>query len=90
MAWRMLGREYAMVPHALRPLDRTMCQHDFKGRRVFQHRNLAKWVLGPGNARIPGFRFEELCLGFLDELDRGRCNFTRRVRAPLVPSPPGS
>jgi hypothetical protein len=69
MAWRMLGREYAMVPHALRPLDRTMCQHDFRGRRVFQHRNLAKWVRGPGNSRIAGFRFEERCLGFLDELE---------------------
>jgi len=68
MAWRMLGRDYAMVPHPLRPLDRTMCQHDFRGRRVFQHRNLAKWVLGPGNPRIPGFRFEDVCLGFLDEL----------------------
>jgi hypothetical protein len=70
MAWRMLGREYAMVPHALRPLDRTMCQHDFRGRRVFQHRNLAKWVTGPQNPRIAGFRMEDICLGFLTELER--------------------
>ena len=69
MAWRMLGREYAMVPHPLRPLDRTMCQHDFRGRRLFQHRNLAKWVLGE-NPRIAGFRFEEVCLRFLDDLRR--------------------
>ena len=69
MAWRMLGREYAMVPHPLRPLDRTMCQHDFRGRRLFQHRNLAKWVVGE-NPRIAGFQFEELCLRFLGDLER--------------------
>ena len=43
MAWRMLGQEYAMVPHPLHPLEGTMCQHDFEGRRVFQHRNMLKW-----------------------------------------------
>ena len=79
MAWRMLGREYAMVPHPLRPLDRTMCQHDFRGRRLFQHRNLAKWVVGE-NPRIAEFRFEDLCLGFLRELEKNvnRASLARR------------
>ena len=40
---RMLAQDYAMVPHALHPLEGTMCQHDFEGRRVFQHRNMLKW-----------------------------------------------
>jgi hypothetical protein len=91
MAWRMLGREYAMVPHALRPLDRTMCQHDFRGRRVFQHRNLAKWVLGAENPSIPGFRFEDVCREFLDELATARgseAQWSRRRRRTAMASSP--
>ena len=68
MAWRMLGQEYAMIPHPLVPIDGTMCQHDFTGRRVFQHRNMLKWKLNGDNPSAPGFHFEDVCLGFLDEL----------------------
>jgi hypothetical protein len=38
-----------------------MCQHDFEGRRVFQHRNLDKWNLFLHNRRVKGFRFEREC-----------------------------
>lgn len=69
MAWRMLGAEYAMVPHPIEPLPGTMCQHDFKGRRLFQHRNMAKWTLNGQNPRVEGFEREEECLTFLRELD---------------------
>jgi hypothetical protein len=68
MAWRMLAQNYAMVPHPLEPLEGTMCQHDFNGRRVFQHRNMLKWKLDGKNPRVAGFEFEDECLKFLNEL----------------------
>jgi hypothetical protein len=68
MAWRMLGQIFAMAPHPLQPLDGTMCQHDFHGRRLFQHRNMLKWKPPGENPRVKGFDFEEECLNFLDEL----------------------
>jgi hypothetical protein len=46
-----------------------MCQHDFQGRRVFQHRNLDKWSLF-GNKRVKGFWFEDECRQYLDQLRR--------------------
>jgi hypothetical protein len=69
MAWRMVGQEYTLVPHAMRPLPRTMCQHDLRGRRLFQHRFRAKWRLGGPNRRIRGFRLEDVCLAALAELE---------------------
>ena len=67
LAWRKLGQPYAMPETPVRPLEATMLQHDFDGRLLFQHRNFAKWTL-EDNRRIPGFRLEEQCLGFLAEL----------------------
>jgi len=69
MAWRRLGQSYAMPSRRIHALDATMCQHDFQGRRIFQHRNLDKWRLDGGNRRIPGFQFENECLAFLEALD---------------------
>jgi hypothetical protein len=68
LAFRRLGHRYAMPDTGIHPLDYTMCQHDFEGRRIFQHRNLAKWRLRQPNLRIHDFRFEEECLGFVEEL----------------------
>jgi hypothetical protein len=68
MAWRMLGQEYAMVPHPLHPLEGTMCQHDFQGRRVFQHRNMLKWRVERENKRVSRFTFEDECSRLLNEL----------------------
>jgi hypothetical protein len=67
MAWRRLDSPYAMPERGIHSLPCTMCQHDFMGRRIFQHRNNAKWSLG-GNPRIPGFTQEEECLRFIDQL----------------------
>jgi hypothetical protein len=67
-AWRMLGREYSMVPHPIHALSGTMCQHDFEGRRLFQHRNVPKWTVRNDNPRVDGFAYEDECLGFLEEL----------------------
>lgn len=68
MAWRMLDQEYAMVPHPILGLPGCMCQHDFHGKRLFQHRNMAKWNLNAPNERIPDFRREEECLALIEEL----------------------
>ncbi|MDB5358562.1 MAG: ADP-heptose:LPS heptosyltransferase-like protein [Phycisphaerales bacterium] len=70
MAWHMLDQEYAMVPHPIHSLPGTMCQHDFEGRRIFQHRNGAKWSINGSNRRIEGFEKEELCLRFIRRLTR--------------------
>lgn len=68
LAWRKLGRDYAMPERGIYALEATMCQHDFQGRRIFQHRNFDKWKVWGGNRRIHGFKHEDLCLGFVEEL----------------------
>lgn len=45
-----------------------MCQHDFEGRRIFQHRNMDKWELDGSNRRVPDFQLEAECRRFLLEL----------------------
>ena len=71
LGWRAAGAEYAQPGRGIYALPATMCQHDFQGRRVFQHRNFAKWTLHAPNRRIHGFQHEEQCLAFLDELRAG-------------------
>lgn len=71
MAFRRLEVEYSMPIHSIHPIEGTMCQHDFDGNRVFQHRNFAKWSLFGANRRVGGFLYEDECLAFLNEL-RGK------------------
>jgi len=68
LAWRKLGRDYAMTPHPVKWLDGTLCQHDFSGARLFQHRSAPKWQVIGGNKSVPGFQREAECLEFLREL----------------------
>jgi len=70
MAWRRLEQAYAMPKHVIHNLDnKVMCQHDFSGQVIFQHRNLAKWKLpAEANEKIPGFQHEEVCLDCLRRL----------------------
>ncbi len=68
MAFRKLEIPYAMPSKAIESLEGVMCQHDFEGNRIFQHRNSHKWKLAGPNKQIAGFLYEELCLGFLNEL----------------------
>ncbi|HVK57286.1 MAG TPA: glycosyltransferase family 9 protein, partial [Candidatus Kapabacteria bacterium] len=70
MAWRRTRTDYAMVPYSIESLEGVMCQHDFHGRRIFQHRNSHKWSFFGENKRIAGFKFEEDCLRHLEELRR--------------------
>ncbi|MGH7139678.1 MAG: hypothetical protein ACREHD_28395, partial [Pirellulales bacterium] len=58
---------FAMPPDYF-PLPFTMCQHDFAGRRVFQHRVCDKWRLDGGNRWVDDFWFEDLCRYFVEEL----------------------
>lgn len=67
LAWRRLEMPYAMPSRGIHSLDGTMCQHDFDGRRLFQHRNMKKWRLG-ANERVAGFAHEDRCLALLADL----------------------
>jgi hypothetical protein len=67
IAWRKLGKKYAMPTRHVQMLPKTLCQHDFDGRRIFQHRNASKWLIRR-NVRIRGFEQEQECLRILDEL----------------------
>ncbi|MCF7811969.1 glycosyltransferase [bacterium] len=68
MAFRKLDQPYAMPDAPILQLRGTMCQHDFDGRRIFQHRNQAKWKLTEKNIHIEGFLFENKCIQALEEL----------------------
>jgi FkbM family methyltransferase len=68
IAWRKLEQEYSMPPYGIMSLRATMCQHDFAGKILFQHRNMDKWQLNGQNAKIHKFEHEAACLNFLDEL----------------------
>jgi hypothetical protein len=89
-AWHKYGLPYAMIPHPVQILEvpggppgkGVMCQHDFEGNRIFQHRNMAKWDLLGENPRIPGFLYEHECREFLAEL-RGMWNGRIHWRPPM-------
>jgi len=61
LAFRKLGQRYALVPTPIHTLEGTMCQHDFEGRRLFQHRNQDKWDYLLCNRKVKDFWFEEEC-----------------------------
>ncbi|HWQ92775.1 MAG TPA: glycosyltransferase family 9 protein [Clostridia bacterium] len=82
LAFWKLKQPYCLVPTPIHPLEATMCQHDLRGRRLFQHRNLDKWNLTGVNQRIPDFWFEQECFEFLAGLKQ-RWN----GRAPHLPPP---
>jgi hypothetical protein len=71
MAFRKLNQPYSMPQTPIHSLDHVvMCQHDFKGRRVFQHRNLRKWELHGKNPQTVGFLFEKECFQTLHRLKK--------------------
>jgi ADP-heptose:LPS heptosyltransferase len=61
LAFRKLKQRYSLVRTSIHPLTATMCQHDFEGRRVFQHRNMDKWNLFLHNKQVNDFWFESEC-----------------------------
>jgi len=68
LAFRKLKQGYSLIQESVVDLSGALCQHDFKGRRVFQHRSGAKWNLGSPNRRISDFWFERECLEHLEKL----------------------
>jgi hypothetical protein len=84
MGWMRTATPFALVPHPARTLSGAVCQHDFEGRRIFQHRSLHKWLLRGANPRIEGFRHEDTCLGYLLDL---HALWNGRVFAPPAPKP---
>jgi hypothetical protein len=68
MAFRKLNQPYSMPATPYHPLTETMCQHDFEGNRIFQHRWSADWNVLEENKRIDGFHFEDECRNYLDQL----------------------
>lgn len=85
LAFRRLRAPYQLVPHPPEAFSGGMYQHDFQGRRLFQHRTVAKWTLMPFNTRIPGFQDEAGCLRDLERLRQcwdGRLGWLRRRESP--------
>lgn len=70
MAWRRLNQKYAMPSRGIESLAATMCQHDFEGNRIFQHRNMDKWQRDGSNPHVEGFLFEDECREALTQLGR--------------------
>lgn len=69
-AWHRTGTPFALPPFPVHALEDTMCQHDFAGRRIFQHRNTDKWSLRRENKRVAGFLHESACLDDLAQLKK--------------------
>lgn len=68
-AWRKIGQEYAMPRRPAKTLDNTtVCQHDFTGRVLFQHRCLRKWAIRHQGPLTEGFMYETECRAFIEEL----------------------
>ncbi len=66
LAWRLCEAPFGMTPHPTKRLPCVLCQHDFAGELLFQHRNRVKWVLRGENPRIEGFRYHNECVYFIE------------------------
>jgi ADP-heptose:LPS heptosyltransferase len=70
LAFHKLKKSYSLVPTPIRALEGIMCQHDFQGRRIFQHRNLNKWNFLLRNRRVNDFWFDAECRDYIRQLQR--------------------
>ena len=68
LAFRRMKQSYSLVKKPIQSLAGTMCQHDFAGRRVFQHRNMDKWNLFLRNRNVEDFQYEKQCRGLVRRL----------------------
>jgi ADP-heptose:LPS heptosyltransferase len=69
LAFHRLRKSYGFVATPARALLGTMCQHDFEGNRLFQHRNTDKWSLIVRNTAIEDFWYEAECRACLADLE---------------------
>lgn len=69
-AWHRTNTPFSQPSQGVTTLsDYVMVQYDFEGRRLFQHRNIAKWEIG-SNRRIHDFWHQEECLKAVAQLRR--------------------
>jgi hypothetical protein len=68
LAFAKLKTSFIQINTPIESLEGVMCQHDFDGHRIFQHRNSHKWTLSGKNHKVPGFLFETECLAYLRAL----------------------
>jgi len=68
LAFRKLNQPVAMPSTPVKAIKWTLCQHDFDGNRIFQHRVNDKWSLEKENDHIWDFQYEADCRRFLEEL----------------------
>lgn len=91
LAFRKLKKEFSFVPKPIHSLEATMCQHDFEGNRLFQHRNMDKWNLFARNRHVEDFWFEAECRNDLLRLqtlwDGGISRFRRPRSRAATPRP---
>ena len=90
LAFHKLRKSYGFVEKPPEPLLGTMCQHDFEGNRLFQHRNTDKWSLWNRNTVVDDFWFEPQCREFLGNLERiwdpRKSPVLRRATRKLLPA----
>jgi ADP-heptose:LPS heptosyltransferase len=79
LAFRRLDRPFSMPSAPPHLLNGAICQHDFDGRRIWQHRGEKKWVFRGENPHVRGFRNEARCRGYLEQL---RAKWDGRIRGP--------
>ncbi len=69
LAWRLLECPHAVAP-AAKLSGGTLFHVDFAGRLLFQHRTHPKWNLLGRNQQIDGYRFEDECFHYIEDLRR--------------------
>ena len=67
LAWATTRTPFGMPSFPIEHHNGCLCQHDFEGRRVFQHRHGSKFELHD-NVPVAGFKLESQCLIFLARL----------------------
>jgi glycosyltransferase involved in cell wall biosynthesis len=70
MAFLKLGVAYKMPPTRPKLLKGAMCQYDFQGKIVFQHRNSDRWNLDIAPRKIEGFLRHKECCAYIGELKK--------------------
>jgi hypothetical protein len=68
LAWLLCGSDFALVPERPYQSDYFLCQRDFAGTPLFQHRSNCKWSLTEENFQPDGFGLALECEAILEEL----------------------
>jgi hypothetical protein len=68
LGWLLTNSAFHLVDQLPKQVPFAICQYDFEGQVLFQHRTQAKWVIYGVNRTVEGFQFEKECLKSLGEL----------------------